>query len=58
MPRKAKEQGDETSIPAAARLVYIAIVALTDTFCRVHRNAEIEAFCRKLGRAVREPLPG
>ncbi len=54
MPRKIDR---EPPIPAAARPAYDASVALTDSFCREHRNAEYEALCRKLAGVLARKRP-
>jgi hypothetical protein len=57
MARTRPQPADEPSIPAAARTVYEAIVALTDAFCRGHLNGEYEALCRKLAGALARKRP-
>ena len=44
----ACKQDREPSISAPAKPAYVAIVALTEAFCREHLNVEYEALCRKL----------
>ena len=57
MARKKKAPGGEPTVPPAARLVYDAIVALTDAFCREHLDGEYEALCRKLAGALARKRP-
>ena len=59
MGRTKVRPSDETSIPAAMRPTYDAIVAMTDAFCREHLNDEYEALCRKLAgvSARKRPSP-
>jgi len=57
MARKQHDPGGEPTVPATARPVYDAIVALTDAFCREHLNGEYEALCRKLAGALSRKRP-
>jgi tetratricopeptide (TPR) repeat protein len=47
----------ESSIPAAARSAYDAVVALTDSFCHQHLNAEYEALCRRMAGILARKRP-
>jgi hypothetical protein len=55
--RTRRQPADEPSVPAAARSVYEAIVALIDTFCRDHLTGEYELLCRKLAGALARKRP-
>ena len=57
MAGKKQDPGEEPTVPSAARLVYDAIVALTDAFCREHLDGEYEALCRKLAGALARKRP-
>ena len=57
MARMKEAPGGEPTVPAAARPVYDAIVALTDAFCREHLGGEYEALCRKLAGALARKRP-
>ncbi len=58
VPMQRKTDRDPP-IPAAARPVHDAIVALTDAFCREQLNTEYQSLCRKLAatRARKRPSP-
>jgi hypothetical protein len=53
----ARKQERDTALPAPARPVYEAIVALTDTFCREQLNAEYAALCRRLAEKLARKRP-
>lgn len=57
MARKKQDPSEEPTVPAAARPVYDAIVALTDAFCQEHLDGGYEALCRKLAGALARKRP-
>ncbi len=57
MSRSKQQPSDESSIPAALRPTYEAIVTLTDSFCRERLPGEYEALCRKLAGILARKRP-
>ena len=53
----ARKQERDSAIPAPARPVYEAIVALTDTFCREQLNTEYATLCRRLAEKLARKRP-
>jgi tetratricopeptide (TPR) repeat protein len=53
----AHKQEHEPGIPAPAQSAYEAILALTDTFCREHLNAEYEVLCHRLAEKLARKRP-
>lgn len=57
MTRKVKSPEGEPGVPEAAKPAHDAIVALTDTFCRVNLTFEYEMLCRKLAGVLARKRP-
>ena len=57
MTKKVKSHEGELGAPEAAKLAHDAIVALTDTFCRVNLTFEYETLCRKLAGVLARKRP-
>jgi Domain of unknown function (DUF6398) len=57
MRRKAESPEGVPGVPEAAKPAHDAIVALTDTFCRVNLTFEYETLCRKLAGVLARKRP-